>query len=290
MPARHHRRRPADGPRRHHRGGSDCVRGGHSGGTRRRRRVPGCFGRRAHHHDRGHDPVGPAACPARQAPHPRCPQGVRRAVHVRLARGDDGHGHVDGHRGRDGRDGRGARHRDGPNAAQAVLRCSRAGWLGGRRRDHTDRRFPDAAARPPDRRRPLEPVAPIAVRNEAHAEAPGAVRCEGREQRERLPVPCWPGHRRRWGHRPRGDAAGDRGAVGASRRALPPSAAVARIPSARAPTVHRDTDCRPHRNRRTARHWRGCGEWGVCVRSFENCKWYRGLRSDLEGSARPRQA
>ena len=53
---------------------------------------------------------------------------------------------------------------------------------------------------------------------------------------------------------------------------------------------HRDRDCRPLRHRRMARHWCDCDELGVCVRSFENCKWYGGLRSDLEGSTRLLQA
>ncbi len=182
-------------------------------------------------------------------------------------------------------------------------RCWRAGWRGDRTRDHIDRRCPDEAARPLDRKRRAEPGTPVEARTAAPGgalrgarcgarcgarAAQGAIRREGWAESAERPARRWPARRRRL--RPRGDAVADHGAVEALPRARLPSAAAARHPSARAPTVHRDTDCRPHRNRGTARHWCGCGEWGVCVRSFENCEWYSGLRSDLEGSATPPQA
>lgn len=77
----------------------------------------------------------------------------------------------------------------------------------------------------------------------------------------------------------------------ALRVAEPPSAAL-EMAREMAPLTarHRDRDCRPLRHQRMGRHWRDCDELGVCVRSFENCKWYGGLRSDLEGSTRLLQA
>lgn len=316
--ARPDRRHPAaDGlPHQHHRDGSDCVRDVHSDGSRRRHRDPGRCDRHGHHHDpvpgrgpdRVHDPVAPVARPIHPAAHRCHRRDVRRAVRGRHAHGDDVHGRVDGHRGRDGPAAGGDRHTDDRGSAPDAPRCWRADWPAGRRHDRIDRRCPDEDARRPDRRTQEASSTPVEARTaaqdgvrrvtrhearyearyEAHWARHCVIRREGRAEPAGRPVRRGPEHRRR--RRPLDDAGADRGADEAPRRALPPSAAVGRHPSARAPTVHRDTDCHPHRHRGTARHWCGCGEWGVCVRSFENCEWYSGLRSDLEGSATPQPA
>lgn len=271
---------------------------------------PGCCGHRGHHRDRDHDQVhgrgDPAGRPVRQRGRRRFRRGVRRADRDHHGRCDGVHDPADGLRGRGDPVARDVRHTAGRGATRDARRCrcrSGAGSRGGRRHDRSDRHCPDEAVRPLDRRRREEPTIPdeartaaqAGVRRVARRVVRGAIRCaapvgsrrEAQAASAGLPVRHWPA--RRWRLRPRGVAAADHGAVEAPRRALPLSAA-ARLPSARAPTVRRDTDCRPHRNRGTARHWCGCGEWGVCVRSFENCEWYSGLRSDLEGSATPPQA
>ncbi len=237
--------------------------------------------------------------PVRPLAHRQNRRDVRRAVRGRHAHGDDVHGRVDDHRGRDGPASRGDRRTDDRGSARDAPRCWRADWPAGRRRDRIDRRCPDEDARQPDRRTREASSDPVeartaaqdgvrpAARHSARWAAHCAVRRGGRAEPEGLPARRWPARRR---HRPLDDAEADSGAGEAPRRAFQPSAAVGRPLSARVPMVRRDTDCRPHRNRGTARHWCGCGEWGVCVRSFENCEWYSGLRSDLEGSATPQQA
>lgn len=111
-------------------------------------------------------------------------------------------------------------------------------------------------------------------------------------------------HQRRYPplHQPSGDEGDGRDVAARPRpmhQPLPVVLRVARRPAEPSPAAralapqtarHRDRDCRPLRLRRMARHWCDCGELGVCVRSFENCKWYGGLRSDLEGSTRLLQA
>ena len=249
---------------------------------------PGRSGRRGLRHDPVRGRVDPAVPPVRRPGH-RCHRRYgRRAVRGRHARCDDVHGRADAHRGRGGPAARADHQTDDQGAARDVPRCRRADWPAGRRRDRIDPRCPNEDAPRPDRRRREGPSAPRGARNATYAEAQGVIRRGGRAEPEGRLALCWPGRRRP--RRPLDDAGADHGAGGAPRRALQPSAAVVRHPSARAPTVHRNTDCRHHRHRGTACRWCGCGEWGVCVRSFENCEWYGGLRSDLKGSATPQQA
>jgi len=301
------RRRPVahDPHQRHHRDGTDCVRGVHSVGGRHHHRDPGRSDRHGPHHDpvpgqgpdrahgRAHDQVCPVERPVRPLAHRQHRRDVRRVVRGRHVRCDDVHGRADARHGRDGPASRGDRRTDDRGSARDAPRCWRADWPAGRRRDRIDPRCPDEDARQPDRRTRAESSPQVeawtAAQDGVRPAADCAARCAGRAEPEGLPARRWPAPLTRR-HRPLDDAEADRGAGEAPRRALQPSAAVGRHPSARAPTVHRDTDCRPHRNRGTARHWCGCGEWGVCVRSFENCEWYSGLRSDLEGSATPQPA
>ena len=302
--ARPNRRRLAAHGPRHHRAGTDCVRGVHFD-ARHRHRDPGRSGRhhdpdrgrvRDRHHGRDHGLVCPAERTVRRPAHPRRRRHVQDAVRGRHARGDDVHGRDDAHRGRDGPAARGDRRTDARGAVRDVPRCWRGGWPVGRRRDRIDRRCPDEDARRPDRRTQAVSSPPVAARTAAQDGVRYAARCAarrwgraGRAGAEGLPARRWPAPPRP-PHRPRDDAGADHGAGEAPRRALQPSAAVGRPLSTRGPMGRRDTDCRPRRNRGTARHWCGCGEWGVCVRSFENCKWYSWLRSDLEESATPQQA
>ena len=229
----------------------------------------------------------------------------------RRAHCDDVRGRADVHRDRGGPDARGDRGdrcTDAPDAARDVPRYWRAGWPGGQRRGRSDLRCPNEDAQRPDQRRRAAPRVPSAARSAArngvlravrlavhlavHFAAPVAMARAG--PRRPMMAPTEPRGRRsappQWRRRALRDEGAARGGVGGPPRARQPPLAAVRHPSARAPTVHRDTDCRRHRNRGTARHWCGCGEWGVCVRSFENCEWYSGLRSDLEGSATPPQA
>jgi hypothetical protein len=271
---------------------------------RHRHRDPGRSDHHGHHHapvpgpapDRGHGLVCPAERTVRRSAHPHRRRHAQDVVRGRHARGDDVHGRVDDHRGQDVPASQADRRTDDRGSARDAPRCRRADWLAGRRRDRIDRRCPPADARLPDRRTQAVSSPPVEARTAAqdgvrHA-ARHAARRAGPAEPEGLPVRHWPEpprrpHRRL--QRRQGGAEADHGAGEAPRRALQPSAAVGRPPSARGPRVRRDTDCRPRRNQGTARHWCGCGEWGVCVRSFENCEWYSGLRSDLEGSATPQR-
>jgi hypothetical protein len=266
-----------------------------------RRRPRGLHRARVHHDLRrgqDHDPdrgrIRMAGHPARYpAHHPRHPH-VRDAGPARRDHRGLGRARADGRRAPGAP---GVRQTRARRAAPDAPCCWRAGSPGDRRHGRSDRRCPDADAPPPDRRRRVRRTA----RHEALVGTPAGARLESPRASRRVlrpaarpEVQAGPPERRsrgrRWGRRPLDDVGADHGADGAPRRARQPSAAAGRHPSARAPMVHRDTDCRPHRNRGTARHWCGCGEWGVCVRSFENCEWYGGLRSDLEGSATPQQA
>ncbi len=266
--------------RRHrpHRDGSGYGRGVHCAARPHHHRGPVRFG---HCCDPVPALVGLAEHPARRSAHCRPCRDVRHAGHDRRVLGDFGRGRADVRRDRSGSGGLGGlgglggRQTDVLSAARDAPRCWRAGWPGGRRHGHTDRRCPSEGVRPPDQRRRAASRAPSEARIAAQDGTLRAVHFAARaaplEILRAAPVglvgptgptgptgPRWTGPQER--RRPLGDEGADRDAVAGPRRVRRPRAAVARHPSARAPTVHRDTDCRPHRNRGTARHWYGCGE------------------------------
>jgi hypothetical protein len=170
-------------------------------------------------------------------------------------------------------------------------------WPVGQRRGRSGRVRRRAGDQPQDQKTPATPLV-------AHTEAPVALPVAPRwavpqsARRARVEQGAGPleGWLRRRPAAPRphcrlpvgGEA--DRVADGAPHRSRHPLVRATRRPSAERPMAHRNTDCRPRRHQGTARHWCGCGESGVCVRSFENCKWYGGLPSDLEWSATPQFA
>lgn len=176
-------------------------------------------------------------------------------------------------------------------------------WLVGQRRGRSGRVRQRAGDRPRDQKTPATPrvarnAVLVAVLAAPRWVVPLSARCarrarvEGREE-QKARMPRWVGRRpavpRLRRPLPAGGEA-DRVADAEPRWLRHPPVRVTRRPSAERTMAHRNTDCRHRRHRGTAQHSCGCGESGVCFRSFENCKWYGGLPSDLEWSATPRLA